>query len=90
MKIDSAGNLFSCGPGGMHVFDPDGVSLGVIRMPEPTANFTWGGDDYPHALHHRLELALPRQRWRCRAGRSSDTTAARACGGGRAALISPA
>ena len=46
MKIDSAGNLFSCGPGGVHVFDPEGVSLGVIRMPEPTANFTWGGDDF--------------------------------------------
>ncbi len=46
MKIDSAGNLFSCGPGGIHVFDPKGVSLGVIRVPEPTANFTWGGDDY--------------------------------------------
>jgi gluconolactonase len=45
MKIDSEGNLFSCGPGGVHVFDPDGVSLGVIRVPEPTANFTWGGDD---------------------------------------------
>jgi gluconolactonase len=45
MKIDSAGNLFSCGPGGVHVFDPEGVSLGVIRMPEPAANFTWGGDD---------------------------------------------
>ncbi len=46
MKIDSAGNLFSCGPGGVHVFDPRGACLGVIRMPEPTANFTWGGDDY--------------------------------------------
>ncbi len=46
MKIDSAGNLFSCGPGGIHVFDPKGVSLGVILVPEPTANFTWGGDDY--------------------------------------------
>jgi gluconolactonase len=46
MKIDSAGNLFSCGPGGIHVFDPKGVSLGVILIPEPTANFTWGGEDY--------------------------------------------
>ncbi len=46
MKIDSAGTLFSCGPGGIHAFDRDGVSLGVIRMPEHSANFTWGGDDY--------------------------------------------
>ncbi len=46
MKVDSAGNLYSCGPSGIHVFDPAGVSLGVIRVPEPTANFTWGGDDF--------------------------------------------
>ncbi len=45
MKIDSEGNLYSCGPGGVHVFDPEGVCLGVIRMPEHTANFTWGGED---------------------------------------------
>jgi sugar lactone lactonase YvrE len=24
---------------------PDGQSLGVIKMPEQTANFTWGDDD---------------------------------------------
>lgn len=45
MKIDSAGNLYSCGPGGLHVFDPSGVCLGVIRTPEVVANFTWGDDD---------------------------------------------
>lgn len=45
LKIDSAGNLFSCGPGGIHVFDPAGSALGVIRVPEVTANFTWGDDD---------------------------------------------
>lgn len=43
MKIDSAGNLFTCGPGGIHVFAPDGACLGVIRVPEAAANFTWGG-----------------------------------------------
>ena len=45
MKIDSAGNLFCTGPGGIHVFDPAGDCLGVIRFPEIVANFTWGGDD---------------------------------------------
>ncbi|MBW0100893.1 SMP-30/gluconolactonase/LRE family protein [Pseudonocardia sp. KRD291] len=45
LKIDSAGNLFSCGPGGIHVFDAAGSALGVIRVPEVTANFTWGDDD---------------------------------------------
>ncbi len=45
MKIDSAENLFCTGPGGIHVFDPDGGCLGVIRFPEVVANFTWGDDD---------------------------------------------
>lgn len=45
MKIDRAGNLFTCGPGGIHVFTPGGDCLGVIRIPEPTANFTWGDLD---------------------------------------------
>jgi gluconolactonase len=44
MKIDTAGNLYCCGPGGIHLFDPSGVCLGVIRMPEHTANFVFGDD----------------------------------------------
>ena len=45
MKIDSAGNLYCCGPGGIHVFDPQAVNLGVIKVPEYTANFCFGDDD---------------------------------------------
>jgi len=45
MKIDSAGNLYCCGPGGVHVFAPDASLLGVIAVPEVVANFTWGEDD---------------------------------------------
>ena len=45
MKIDSDGNLYCCGPGGLHVFSPGAQSLGVIRVPEVVANFTWGGND---------------------------------------------
>ena len=45
MKIDSEGNLFVTGPGGIHVFATDATCLGVIRVPEVTANFTWGDDD---------------------------------------------
>ena len=45
MKIDSAGHLFCCGPGGIHVFAPDARCLGVIGIPEVAANFTWGGED---------------------------------------------
>jgi gluconolactonase len=45
MKIDSAGNVYCCGPGGIHVFDPAGACLGVIRVPEYTANMAWGDAD---------------------------------------------
>ena len=45
MKFDSQGHLYCCGPGGIHVFDTEARCLGVIRTPEPTANFTWGDDD---------------------------------------------
>lgn len=45
MKVDAAGNVWCCGPGGIHVFDPAGDFLGVIRTPEMANNVTWGGDD---------------------------------------------
>jgi gluconolactonase len=45
LKIDSAENLYCSGPGGVHVFAPDGTCLGVILTPEVTANFTWGDSD---------------------------------------------
>ena len=46
MKLDAAGNVYCCGPGGIHVFDPDARLLEIIDVPERTANFAWGGDDY--------------------------------------------
>jgi gluconolactonase len=46
MKIDSAGNVYCCGPGGIHVFDPGAVCLGVVHVPEHAANFAWGDADY--------------------------------------------
>lgn len=46
MKLDAAGNLYCCGPGGLHVFAPDATFLGVIETPEVVANFTWGDDDF--------------------------------------------
>ena len=45
MKIDSDGNLYCCGPGGIHVFDRAAKCLGVIKVPTGAANFTWGEDD---------------------------------------------
>lgn len=45
MKIDSESNVYCTGPGGIHIFAPDATDLGVIKIPEVAANFTWGGDD---------------------------------------------
>jgi gluconolactonase len=43
MKVDTRGNLWCTGPGGVWVFSPDGAHLGSIRVPErQTANVAWG------------------------------------------------
>jgi gluconolactonase len=41
MKVDEKGNLFATGPGGVHVFAPDGTRLGRIETGVPTANVNW-------------------------------------------------
>jgi gluconolactonase len=62
MKIDSQSNLYCCGSGGIHVFDPSGTPLGVIVVPEVAANFTWGGehlsDLYITATHSIYRLSM--------------------------------
>jgi gluconolactonase len=44
MDVDAAGNLFATGPGGVHVFAPDGKLLGTLDTDEPTGNCCWGDD----------------------------------------------
>jgi gluconolactonase len=44
MKVDRAGNLFATGPGGVHIFDPDGTHLGTLATGEATANCAFGDD----------------------------------------------
>lgn len=46
MKVDSADNLYTSGPGGIHVFDTNANFIGVIPVPQKVANFNWGGEDY--------------------------------------------
>jgi gluconolactonase len=46
MKLDAAGNVYCCGPGGIHVFNPEATLLEILEVPEYTANFAWGDDDY--------------------------------------------
>lgn len=44
LKVDQQGNLWATGPGGVHIFSPDGTALGRIDTGEATANCGWGGD----------------------------------------------
>jgi gluconolactonase len=44
MKIDHSGNLFAAGPGGIHIYAPDGKRLGRIDTGQKTANCNWGED----------------------------------------------
>jgi gluconolactonase len=65
MKLDSLGNVYCCGPGGIHVFAPDAACLGVIGTPEYAANFAWGDGDL-RSLYvtastsvYRIRVAVP-------------------------------
>ena len=44
MKLDTRGNLYCAGPGGVWVFSPEGKHLGTIKPPETPANCNWGDD----------------------------------------------
>jgi gluconolactonase len=42
MKVDTTGNLWATGPGGILVISPQAKLLGVITFPEVRANCAWG------------------------------------------------
>ena len=46
MKVDTLGNVFSSGPGGVWVFSAEGEELHFVPVPENTTNVTFGGEDY--------------------------------------------
>lgn len=43
--IDTKGNLFSSGPGGIYVISPTGEILGFLNFGHAVSNCTWGGED---------------------------------------------
>jgi gluconolactonase len=45
LKVDRAGNLFATGPGGVHIFTPEGQHIGVIHTGEATANCAFDADE---------------------------------------------
>ena len=47
MKVDSAGNVYCGGAGGIYILDPQGKKLGRIVHGQPaTTNIAFGGDDW--------------------------------------------
>jgi len=45
LKIDSQGNVFATGPGGVWIFNRDAKLIGKIKLPEATANCAFSADD---------------------------------------------
>jgi gluconolactonase len=44
LKVDTKGNIFATGPGGIWVFSPESKHLGTIKPAEVPANCAWGDD----------------------------------------------
>lgn len=64
LKIDSAGNIWTTGPGGIRIIRPDGKVLGQIKLPEVAANLAWGDDGKTAYITasksvYRLRMAIP-------------------------------
>jgi gluconolactonase len=65
IKLDRAGNLYVCGPGGLWVLSARGEQLGTLQFPERPHNLAWGDEDggalYLTALTsiYRLAPAIP-------------------------------
>jgi gluconolactonase len=65
LKVDQAGNVYACGPGGVWILAPTGERLGLLRLPEDPHNLAWGEADrrtlYITALTgvYRIRLDVP-------------------------------
>jgi gluconolactonase len=45
IKVDSQGNVFVSGPGGLWILSPEGKHLGTLNGPEHPHNMAWGDPD---------------------------------------------
>jgi gluconolactonase len=65
LKVDSAGNIWTSGPGGIRIITPAGKVLGQIVLPEVAANVAWGGPDWKTAYItgstsvYRIRMQIP-------------------------------
>ncbi|MDB5734022.1 MAG: gluconolactonase [Alphaproteobacteria bacterium] len=68
MKVDSAGNIWSSGPGGVRIISPTGKVLGQLVIPETVANLAFAEDGKTvyltgstsiYRLHSKIAGELP-------------------------------
>ena len=65
MKVDTAGNVYTTGPGGIHIVSPQGKLLGRLLISEHCTNFCWGDDDWrsmyitSHESVFRTRIKIP-------------------------------
>ncbi len=66
LKVDSQGNVWTSGPGGIRIIAPSGKVLGQLKTADRAqANLAWGGADWKTAYImgagniYRLQLAIP-------------------------------
>jgi gluconolactonase len=63
IKVDAAGRLFVCGPGGVWVLEASGAVLGRLVLPEAPHNLAWGDADgrtlYVTAMTSVYRMRLP-------------------------------
>jgi gluconolactonase len=65
LKVDSQGRVYCTGPGGIWVFNPDGRRVGIIKFPEQSVNFAFGGPDIKtlfccaHTSVYTLRVKVP-------------------------------
>jgi gluconolactonase len=65
IKVDTAGNVYVCGPSGIWLLSSRGEYLGILRLPESPHNLAWGDEDgrtlyvtAPTSIY-RIRLAIP-------------------------------
>jgi gluconolactonase len=64
LKIDTEGNLFATGPGGVLVISPEGKHLGTIQTGQATSNVAFGEDG--HSLYMTADMYLMRIKLKAR------------------------
>ena len=67
LKVDVQGRVYCTGPGGIWVFTPEGKRVGIIKFPEQSVNFAFGGPDMrtlfccAHTSVYTLRVKVPGQ-----------------------------